>query len=108
MSIKKQYLKSKPIVKVTFEIGKEAAKDAKKISLVCDHNQWKPVEMQKLKNGKFKLALEFSTANASSYQFIYKAMADTGEYYNIYSEGADEYVDNRMNDGGENAVIRVA
>lgn len=108
MPIKKQYLKSKPIVKVTFEISKETAEGANKIVLLSEHNDWAPLEMKKFKNGKFKVVADFSTENAPRYQFIYKATAENGDEYVIYAEGADDYVDNGMTDGGKNAVVVVA
>jgi hypothetical protein len=107
MSITKEYLKSKKLVKIGFEIDKKVTKNAKKIDFLSEYNQWKPLKMQKLKNGNFKLTTNFPTNNGSSYQFIYKATADTGDEYVIHSDGADEYVDNGMNDGGKNAVICV-
>ena len=107
MSINKEYLKSKNSVKVAFEIDKKAAKDAKSIDFLSEYNQWKPIKMRKLKSGNFKLTTNFPTNNGSSYQFIYKAIAHTGDEYVIPTEGADDYVDNGMNDGGKNAVICV-
>ena len=49
MPIKKQYLKSKPQVKVTFEIEKQDAQDAQRIVLLSEHNNWTPIEFKKLK-----------------------------------------------------------
>ena len=40
MSIKKQYLKSKPVCKVTLSLPKEAAESAKKVTVVGDFNDW--------------------------------------------------------------------
>jgi 1,4-alpha-glucan branching enzyme len=49
MAISKQYLKSKPICKVTFSI---VAEDAKNVSLVGSFNEWnaKATQLKKLKN----------------------------------------------------------
>ena len=53
MAISKQYLKSKPVCKVTFSI---LAEDAKKVSLVGSFNEWnaKATPLKKLKNRTFK------------------------------------------------------
>ena len=105
MPIKKQYLKSKPIVKVTYEVSKEDARYAKSIQLLSEHNGWEAIELKKFKNGKFKITADVSTAEQDSYQFTYKAIAEDGGEYAIQPDGADEYIDNGMNDGGKNAVL---
>jgi hypothetical protein len=42
MSIKKQYLKSKPVCKVTFRIPKEVANGTRMAALVGEFNNWNP------------------------------------------------------------------
>ena len=108
MPIKKQYLKSKPQVKVTFEIEKIDAQDALSIVLLSEYNNWIPVEFKKFKNGKFKVAENISTDDRDSFQFIYKATAKDGNEFTLLPEGADNYVDNGMTDGGKNAVLVIA
>ena len=54
MSLKKQYLKSKPVCKVTFSMNKEAVSGAGKVDLLGEFNNWntaEPVKMKMLKNG---------------------------------------------------------
>src|SRR6187402_1706017 len=53
MSIKKQFVKTKPVCKVTFSVE---AKEANVASVVGDFNNWNPSEgeLSKLKNGTFK------------------------------------------------------
>ena len=108
MSIKRSYLKNKPVVKVTFEISKEAAADASTIFLLSEHNQWQPIELQKFKNGKFKIAENISLEERKSFQFIYKITSPTGEESVLLPDDVDSYVDNGMNDGGKNAVLLLA
>ena len=69
MSIKKQYLKSKPECKVTFLLTKEVATNANKVTLVGEFNDWdKEVKvMTKLKNGSIKTNLNQSAGR--EYQF---------------------------------------
>ena len=53
MAITKQYLKSKPICKVTFSVP---AEEAKEVKVVGTFNKWntKVKGLKKLKNGTFK------------------------------------------------------
>lgn len=108
MPIKKQYLKSRPEVKVTFEIEKNDAHDAQRIVLLSEHNDWTPIELKKFKNGKFKIAENISLKDRDGFQFIYKATNEEGHEYTILPEGADNYVDNGITDGGKNAVLVIA
>ncbi|TEW53356.1 hypothetical protein E2R68_12780 [Psychromonas sp. RZ22] len=108
MSIKKQLLKNKPIVKVTFEITKEQANNAQSISLLSEHNDWQEIEFKKFKNGKFKVAENISTIDRQGFQFIYKVISEDGSESTLLPEDADSYTDNGMNDGGKNAVLIIA
>ena len=98
MAIKKQYLKTKPVCKVTFTVP---AEDAKKVAVVGDFNNWNPKGslLKTLKNGTFKGT--FDLPSESSYEFRY--LVD-GAYVN--DEAADRY---QWNDfaGAENAVIEI-
>ena len=64
MSIKKQFIKTKPVCKVTFSVE---AKEASQASVIGDFNNWNPEEgtLNKLKNGTFKGA--FNIDKDSSY-----------------------------------------
>ena len=73
MTIKKQYLKSKPVVKITFEIEKKDTKNATNITLLSEHNQWQAIELKQLKSGKFKVAVNVSTEKLQSFQYIFQA-----------------------------------
>lgn len=98
MAIKKQYLKSKPICKVTFTVP---AKEAKKVAVVGSFNDWnsKVSQLRKLKNGTFKGTIDLE--KDKSYQFRY--LVD-GEFIN--EEHADNYVWNDFA-GTENAVLEL-
>ncbi|GAB4411570.1 MAG: isoamylase early set domain-containing protein [Bacteroidia bacterium] len=71
MSISKKVLKSKPVCKVTFKVGKEEANGAEKVQLLGDFNEWShdAEPMEKLKNGTFTATLELETGR--EYQFRY-------------------------------------
>ena len=71
MSIKKQYLKSKPICKVTFSIDSELVNGGKEVAVLGEFNDWNPKEgtMRKTKDGSFTKTLEL--APGKDYQFRY-------------------------------------
>jgi 1,4-alpha-glucan branching enzyme len=98
MAIKKQFIKTKPVCKVTFSIE---AKEAQTAAVIGDFNNWNPAEgeLSKLKNGTFKATFELPASN--SYEFRY--LVD-GEYVN--DEEADSF---KWNDfaSAENGVLAV-
>jgi 1,4-alpha-glucan branching enzyme len=98
MAITKQYLKSKPVVKVTFSVP---AEEAKKVAVVGSFNEWntkKAVALKKLKNGTFKGTVDLEKDN--SYEFKYLVV---GTYVN--DDQADAYAWNDF--GAENGVINL-
>jgi 1,4-alpha-glucan branching enzyme len=98
MSLKKQFIKTKPVCKVTFSVE---AKDAEKASVVGDFNNWNIEEgaLNKLKNGTFKGV--FNIDKDASYEFKYVI---DGKYIN--EKEADSF---KYNDfaGAENSVLIV-
>ena len=98
MAITKQYLKSKPVVKVTFAVP---AEEAKKVTVVGSFNEWnskKAVALKKLKNGTFKGTVDLEKDN--SYEFKY--LVD-GTYVN--DDQADAYAMNVY--GTENGILNL-
>jgi 1,4-alpha-glucan branching enzyme len=71
MSIKKQFLKSKPVCKVTFTIQPEFVNGGKEVALLGEFNNWDPSEdtMRKLKDGSFTKTIELPAGQ--EYQFRY-------------------------------------
>ncbi|MGB5599480.1 isoamylase early set domain-containing protein [Thiothrix lacustris] len=100
--LKKQYLKTRPICKVTFRIHKTAAQSASGIALVGDFNGWdtQATPMTALKNGEFTAVLELDTG-MSEYQFRY--LYDGSRWENDWE--ADGYAVNGVD--GENSIVRV-
>ena len=98
MSLKKQFVKTKPVVKVTFSID---AKDAGSAAVVGDFNNWNAEEgaLSKLKNGTFKAT--YDLVKDAIYEFKYVI---DGTYVN--DPEADFY---KWNDfaGSENGVVVV-
>lgn len=83
MAIKKQFLKTKPVCKVTFNV----TADAERLSVVGDFNNWnvEAMPLKKLKNGSFKGQLNIE--KGLSYEFRY--VTNEGQYFN--DDQADSY-----------------
>lgn len=98
MAIKKQFLKSKPVCKVTFTVP---AEEANSVAVVGDFNEWNTsaTELKKLKNGTFKGTVDLETAN--SYEFRYVI---DGTYVN--DEQADAFAWNDFA-AAENGVLNL-
>lgn len=96
MSIKKQFIKTKPVCKVTFSVE---AKDATTASVVGDFNGWNPAEglLSKLKTGTFKNTFELP--KDASYEFKYVI---DGVYVN--EPESDSFVFNEFA-GAQNSVL---
>ena len=102
MSIKKKYLKSKPVCKVTFRISEEIGKSAATAHVVGEFNGWDffSTPMKKLKKGAFTATLNLEKGR--EYQFRY--LLDNSNWQN---EGdADKLVPSPFGDS-ENSVIAV-
>ncbi|MCF2444465.1 isoamylase early set domain-containing protein [Dyadobacter sp. CY345] len=101
MAITKQYLKSKPVVKVTFTLPAEAVEKTEKVSLVGEFNGWNPEEavaLKKQKDGSFKGSLDLIPGK--EYQFRY--LLDNEKWENDWE--ADKYVSAGV-DAEENSVV---
>lgn len=98
MAIKKQFLKSKPVCKVTFTVP---AEEANKVTVVGSFNEWneKATPLKKLKNGSFKGTVDLESGK--SYEFRY--LVD-GAYVN--EQEADGLAWNDFA-GAENSVLNI-
>jgi 1,4-alpha-glucan branching enzyme len=101
MSLKKQYLKTKTVCKVTFTLPSEIAGNATQVNLVGEFNNWDKqiLPMKKLKTGDFRVFLELE--RLKEYQFKY--LIDGKEWLNDME--ADKFVQNEFQ--GQNSVIVV-
>ena len=73
MSLKKNFLKSKPVCKVTFKVDPELAQGADKVMLAGEFNKWntgKKAEMKKLKNGAFTATLDLETGKEYAFRYV--------------------------------------
>jgi 1,4-alpha-glucan branching enzyme len=88
MSTEKKYVKTKPVCKVTFCLPKDAAKDAKVVTIAGDFNDWShdATRLKRDRSGNFKVTLELE--NGREYQFRY--LLDGTTWENDWQ--ADKYV----------------
>ncbi|WP_159467271.1 isoamylase early set domain-containing protein [Dyadobacter sp. 3J3] len=101
MALTKQYLKSKPVVKVTFTLPAEAVEKSETVALVGEFNGWNPEEaiaLKKQKDGSFKASLDLIPGK--EYQFRY--LLDNEIWENDWE--ADKYVSAGVN-AEENSVV---
>lgn len=95
--LKKQFLKTKDVVKVTFSLPE--AVQGETVFLVGDFNNWdeSTTPMKRQKNGSFTITLDL--AKDSEYQFRY--LVNGTEWHNDWE--ADKYVPNPYS--GDNSVV---
>lgn len=100
MSIKKQYLKTKPECKVTFTLPKDMSRSAGSVYLVGEFNGWDvnshPMKLHK--DGSFNLTINLEKGH--EYQFRY--LIDGSVWEN--DDCADKYVRTPYGDS-ENSVV---
>jgi 1,4-alpha-glucan branching enzyme len=101
MSLKKQFLKSRPVCKVTFRLTKKEAGDAETVHLVGDFNDWDTtaMPMQSLKSGDFKTTLDLGLD--AEYEFRY--LIDEEEWAN--DADADKLVDTPYPDVKNSVIV---
>ncbi len=102
MSLKKQYLKTRPVCKVTFRLAKEAAPDAETVHIAGEFNKWntREIPMKKLKNGEFTVTIDLPVDR--EYQFRY--FVNQKVWINDWE--ADKYVPSGVS-RSENSVVVV-
>ncbi len=101
MSIKKRFLKSKSVCKVTFKLPKQAVPQADTVHLVGEFNAWsaKAEPMKGLKKGGFTTTLELE--NGHEYQFRYLVNGQTW----LNDEEADKLAPTPFEDAKNSVVI---
>lgn len=92
---KRQFLKTKPVCKVTFKMKAEA----ENLALVGDFNSWNETStpMKKAKDGTFSVSVEMESGREQQFRYL----ADGINWLN--DESADKYIATAM--GSENSVI---
>ena len=99
--MKKRFLKSKPVCKVTFELPAQAVNGAVKVSLVGDFNGWDPAAtpLKRHKDGVYSVTLDLPGGGA--YQFRY--LIDGERWENDWA--ADSYVPAPVGSGDNSVVV---
>jgi 1,4-alpha-glucan branching enzyme len=100
--IKKEYLKSEGVCKVSFRLPYSAAPDAKSVHIVGEFNNWAihTNPMKRLKKGDYTITLELSPGR--EYQFRY--LIDESKWENDHY--ADRYIRSPYGDC-DNSVVAV-
>jgi hypothetical protein len=97
--LKKKFFKTKSECEVTFELSAEdTGDDAVTVELICEANDWLPVEMKKSKQGSFRTKMRFP--KEGEYEFLYRV----NEHAWLNDDSADEQRPNGF--GGTNSVLR--
>lgn len=86
--LKKQYLKNKPLCKVTFSLPIDAAPDAIEVKLLGDFNGWNPAQgiVMHRNDAAYTTVLELETGR----QYAFRYLIDNSMWENDWE--ADEYV----------------
>jgi 1,4-alpha-glucan branching enzyme len=100
--MKKRFLKTKPVCKVTFELPPEATRDAGTVALAGDFNNWdtQGTLMKRRKDGSFSITIDLPARQ----EYHYKYLIDGGRWENDWN--ADKYLPNDLGDC-ENSVVVV-
>ncbi|WNO08456.1 isoamylase early set domain-containing protein [Teredinibacter sp. KSP-S5-2] len=100
MSIKKQFLKSRPVCKVKFTVPKDQVSEANKVCIVGEFNDWdtSATEMTRLKSGAFTATLELDKDKDHQFRYL------VDENYWINEEDADGFVPSNIG-SEQNCVI---
>jgi len=99
--IKKQYLSSRSVCRVTFLLPNAAAPDMRQVTLVGDFNNWsvKATPMKRIKNGDYSVNLNLKPGRG--YRFRY--FIDGCRWENDWN--ADRYEQNPY--GGDDSIVVV-
>lgn len=100
MIIKKQYLKTKPVCKVTFGLSPGEAGEADSVHLVGEFNSWNKTAtpMKKTKGGAFSVTVDLEPGR----EYAFRYLIDGVRWMN--AENADKSIPTPFADA-ENSVI---
>ncbi len=97
MSLRKKYLKSKPVCKVSFDFpGDRMEEEVKQVELMASFNNWQPIQLRKSK-GQFTRTFDLEAG--ANYEFRYRINGEIWEN----DEAADAYQANGID--GDNSVV---
>ncbi|MCK9273980.1 MAG: isoamylase early set domain-containing protein [Syntrophales bacterium] len=99
MSLKKKYLTSKNICKVTFHLSGKAVANGELVNLVGDFNGWnqEAFPMKKLKNGDFSITVDLVPGHAYEFRYLIdKTRWENDWCADRYSPSQFPYCDNSV------------
>lgn len=101
MSLDKKYMKSKPVCKVKFIAPPELTRDAKKIYLAGDFNNWdfQDTQLKRQKDGTYATTLELEAGAEYEYRYV----LDGERWENDYA--ADKYVPSKIGNVDNSVVV---
>lgn len=99
--VRKEYLESENVCRVTFMLPKVAAPDAESVCVVGDFNDWdlKANRMKKRENGDYTITLDLKPER--EYQFRY--LINGSRWENDWS--ADKYVKSPYGDSDNSVIV---
>jgi len=102
MAIKKQYLKTRPVCKVTFRMAEPEGYHPGTVDILGDFNEWETgaTRMEQLKDGTFKAVVELDPDR----EYAFRYLMDNRIWGN--DDAADKYVPTPYGNE-ENSVIVV-
>ena len=100
MAVAKQFIKSKPVCKVTFALPAEAVNGAKTVAVAGEFNGWdaNALVLKKQKDGSYKTTVELPVGG----EYQYRYLLDGTTWENDWA--ADKYVASGVS-GDENSVV---
>jgi len=103
MSIKKQFLKSKPECKVTFKFVKTDGLEPESVKVIGDFNNWDTAvePMKPLKSGEFTQTISLTSGNNVQFRYL----INDEIWFN--DDEADAYVENGLGGAETNCVIHL-
>jgi 1,4-alpha-glucan branching enzyme len=95
MIAKKQYLKTRPVCKVTFKLKKNQACGAQKVNIAGDFNQWKGsrTPMRALKSGDFTATVVLPKDREYQYRYVlddHRWMTDEAADKQVFCDFAND------------------
>ena len=101
MAIAKQFLKSKPVCKVTFSLAADVVADAKDVAVLGEFNGWtlsKENLLKKQKDGSYKGTFELEVGKEYAFRYLIDGTTWTND------EAADKYIPSSVS-CEENSVV---
>ena len=101
--LKKKYVKSRNVTKITFEVPKDELPEGlevKSVNLVGDFNNWNPeaTPMKRIKGGAFRVMLELEPGRDYEFRYLVNGEQWCNEWH------ADGYIPGGM--GVDNCIVK--